>query len=214
MNDLTNNKPDEGAATINKIDDVADNHKQSVIPEQDQETPAPSDITVPNFEALAVLDNSFSENANPPPMLDAEAPRSTLRGRPSLSAEERAARKKQRDAEYRAKKTGKPAPAAQVLPAANTPPTAEAVATAEMVVATLDMVLQTASGGEFEPIAAARAGMVTAWSKYLHQTGKELPVWAEVSIMTAVYVLPIMRSPTLKERCIYAYARAKAFLRM
>ena len=221
MEKVSNDKAIENEAQINTNDDTTLNHKQKIIPDAPPEAERPvvntaAIVSEPNFDALATLDNNFSENAAPPPLPEgAESSSPAVRGRPSLSAEERASRKKQRDAEYRAKKTGKPAPAAQAVkqaPAANTPPTAEAVATAEMVVASLDMILQTASGGEFEPVAAARTGMVSAWSKYLHQTGKELPAWAEVTIMSAVYMLPIMRSPTLKERCAYAFMRAKTFI--
>lgn len=157
---------------------------------------------IPDFESLAATENAFSEGASPPPVYGDDA-RSTPRGRPALTPEERDARRK-----ARAESGGKTRKKKIV---AGSPPSVESAATAEMVVGSLDMVLSVVSNGEFAAVDKVRKAYVSAWSKYIHVTGKELPAWAEVSIMSAVYIAPAFRSPTAVERVKYAFFRIKNF---
>lgn len=181
---------------IKKSDNQDANHKQTVIPD---------------FEKLAITDNVFSDGATPPPLgafspeLDIPA---TPRGRKPLTDEERAARKKERDTKRR-----EALKSAKQTEYADAAPSVETRATADMLVGTLDLILGTISNGEFSPEAKVRAAYVNVWSKYLHATGKELPVWAEVTLMSAVYALPVMRSPTAIERAGLAWNRAKMWFK-
>lgn len=187
------------------IDNNDANHKRSVIPERPVVNTAHI-VSEPNFDALAVTQNTFSDGAEPPPLPEG-APVSAPRGRPAtMTPEQRAERKKQRDREYRENKK----PASKKAATVDAEPR-DRTGTAELVVSSVDFILGTISNGEFSGDTDIRREYVQSIARYLEVDGRELPPWAEVCLMTGVYGAGAFRSPTFVERMGFAYLRVKKY---
>jgi hypothetical protein len=66
----------------------------------------------------------------------------------------------------------------------------QGVASAHLIVGALDLMRKAISGGECPQGDITRDMTVEAWREYLEQNGWEVPAWAQVAVISTMYVAP------------------------
>jgi len=140
-------------------------------PEATEQAPTPSPDHIPvSGEALPNFDDMEAR-----PIVvdghDIDHQKKRGRGRPPLTDEQKAERRRKRKA--RDTETGEEL---------------AATASAETIVGSLDMVRKAISAGTVPENSDMRASTLIAWRAYFLETGKEIPVGALVAILSTAYV--------------------------
>lgn len=144
---------------------------------------------------------------------DAEAERG--RGRPRMSDEEREAAKERKRQKDRERRAGNKKNVSGRKPATDdaTPDVRAAVAAsnAAMVCKVLDILAAGVSGGEYVPSTEQQAATVGVWSAYLYDEGLELPGWVQVSIVSAMHVIPAFATSTGRGKVSGVWSKIKGW---
>lgn len=144
------------------------------------------------------------------------------RGRPPISdAEKKAKAEARAAAEKSGARTAKTTQAAPTEQAARQL-SPDALSGAALIMQSLDFVRTVISNGEVDKDltndeaqqrAIIRQNTSTAWATYLDDCGAKLPPWAVVTVLSAVYVAPALRTPTAREKLGFAWLKVKEWVK-
>lgn len=115
--------------------------------------------------------------------------------------------------EPQVKKRGRPAGQKNKAKPVVTTEHAESIhrANAEMITGVLDLMRSAVSGGECPQQEQMRVGCVAAWENYLAECGAEIPAWAQVGIISTMYVAPAFATPKARGLVSGTWAKLKAW---
>lgn len=184
-------------------------------------TPVSEQPLHPDFEKLSDTQHEITEGAAlPVANIDEhdqpDQPVVETRGRPRMTDAEREAsreRKRERDRERARQKSGtrkKEQPATT----SDDHDTRVAVAqvNAALIVSVLDTLVAAISAGEHVASDAQRTATANVWQVYLLESGAEIPAWVQVSIVSAMHVLPAFNTPTGRGRMAGVWTKIKMWI--